>query len=204
MKAEEYIPDKLSGRNRRLLYEWQKLDHTLSGRSDIGWSVVATNAEGLPICYHIDYQIYSICGVTDIENLNQRGILNKPLFADRFLMRIDLPEKYPCVDALPTLCFLTKDDSGKDIPHPWHPNIRYFGSFAGRVCINMADSYTDLVWGVERVASYLRYECYHAISEPPYPEDLQVAAWVIRQGEPNGWIYFTQNEKKENENVYQN
>jgi hypothetical protein len=41
---------------------------------------------------------------------------------------------------------------------------------------------------VKRVASYLTYERYHAVAEPPYPEDLQVAAWVIRQAEPNGWI----------------
>ena len=59
---------------------------------------------------------------------------------------------------------------------------------AGRVCINMSDTYTDLLWGVKRVASYLRYDCYHAVSAPPYPEDLQVAAWVVQQGEPNGWI----------------
>ena len=40
----------------------------------------------------------------------------------------------------------------------------------------MADTYTDLVWGVERVAHYLRYDVYHAVSEPPYPEDLKVAS----------------------------
>lgn len=195
MKAEDYIPGQLSGRNRRLLYEWQKLEQALKGRSDIGWHVVATNAVGLPTSYCVDYQIHSICGVTDVENLNLPGVINKPLFADRFLMQIELPERYPCVDAAPVLRFLTKDDDGNDIPHPWHPNIRYFGSFAGRVCINMADTYTDLLWGVERVASYLRYECYHAIAEPPFPEDMQVAAWVIRQGEPNEWVYFSQDEK---------
>ena len=92
----------------------------------------------------------------------------------------------------PSLNFLTVDLSGQPIPHPWHPNIRYFGAFAGKVCINMADTYTDLLWGVERVASYLRYDTYHAIMEPPYPEDLKVAAWVRHQGEPNGWIYFEQ------------
>ena len=195
LKAEDYIPGKLSGRDRRLLFEWQKLERALSGRSDISWSVVATNAAGLPTGYCFDYRIRSLCGVTDIENLNLKGVTNEPLFADCFLMRIDLPEKYPCVDAAPVLHFLTKDEDGNDIPHPWHPNIRYFGSFAGRVCINMADTYTDLLWGVERVASYLRYECYHAVAEPPYPEDMQVAAWVIRQGEPKGWVFFSQNEK---------
>jgi hypothetical protein len=107
-------------------------------------------------------------------------------------MMIDLPHNYPCVDAPPSLCFLTADATGQPIPHPWHPNIRYFGAFAGRVCLNMTDTYTDLLWGVQRVASYLRYDTYHALIEAPYPEDLKVAAWVTRQGEPKEWIYFEQ------------
>ena len=181
-------PKALSGRNKRLLHEWRKLEQGLYGRSDISWSVVSTNAEGLPIRYHIDYHINSICGVTHLEHLNEAGIVNEPLYADNFQMLIDLPAKYPCVDGVPAFRFLTADADGKAIPHPWHPNIRYFGDFAGRVCINMADTYIDLLWGIERVADYLHYDCYHALAEPPYPEDLQVAAWVLLQGEPNGWI----------------
>ena len=190
MKSEDFDSRILTGRNRRLLNEWQQLEKGLSNRSDICWRVVKTNAEGLPTGYHIDYNIRSICGVTCVERLNEPGVVNKPLFADHYQMRIDLPPSFPCVDGAPVLHFLTVDEQERPLPHPWHPNIRYFGSFAGRVCINMNDTYTDLVWGVKRVASYLRYECYHAVSEPPYPEDLQVAAWVIRQGEPNEWIWF--------------
>ena len=190
MKSDAFDPKALSGRNRRLLYEWQKLEQGLEGRSDICFRVDAVNAEGLPIRYHIDYSIHSLCGVTHVDALNQQGVCNEPLFADHYQMQIELPVNYPCVDGAPVFRFLTSDANGQSIPHPWHPNIRFFGTFAGRVCINMADTYTDLLWGVRRVASYLRYECYHAVSEPPYPEDLQVAAWVIRQGEPNGWVPF--------------
>ena len=190
MKSETFDPKSLSGRNKRLLHEWQKLEQGLDGRSDICCRVDATNADGLPTQYHIDYHINSLCGVTHIEALNRQGLINEPIFANHYQMLITLPENYPCVDGAPVFCFLTTDNQGQAIPHPWHPNIRYFGAFAGRVCINMSDTYTDLLWGVKRVASYLRYECYHAISEPPYPEDLQVAAWVIRQGEPHGWIPF--------------
>ena len=118
------------------------------------------------------------------------GIENPPVFATGYQMRIDLPDGYPSVDAPPTFRFLTHTDQGQPIPHPWHPNIRYFGDFAGRVCINMPDTYCDLAWGVERVALYLHYDIYHAICEPPYPEDLKVASWVIRQAEPNGWTVF--------------
>lgn len=184
----KYDPKSLSGKNRRLLHEWQKLEQGLEGRSDICCRVDATNTDGLPIRYHIDYHINSLCGVTHVETLNQQGVINEPLYADHYQMLITLPTNYPCVDGAPVFRFLTTDNQGQNIPHPWHPNIRYFGDFAGRVCINMSDTYTDLIWGVKRVASYLRYECYHAISEPPYPEDMQVAAWIIRQGEPNGWV----------------
>ncbi len=196
MKSVDFDPKLLSGRNRRLLHEWQKLEDQYYGRSDISCRVVKRNGDGLPTAYLINYQLLSICGVERVEQLGKPGISNPPLFAKGFLMRIDLPQGYPSVDAPAAFRFLTHDETGASIPHPWHPNIRYFGDFAGRVCINMADTYTDLVWGVGRVGEYLRYERYHAVTEPPYPEDMQVAAWVIRQGEPNEWIYFNQ-EKNE-------
>ena len=155
----------MNGRSKRLLNEWQTLQHGLDGRKDISCRVLTTNADGVPDSYLVDYQIRSICGVTDMAQL----------------------ANYPQVDGEPVMTFLTHDGRGNALPHPWHPNIRYFGSFAGRVCINMADSYTSLLWAVQRIGAYLRYEVYHATMEPPYPEDLQVATWVRDQGEPNGW-----------------
>ena len=101
-----------------------------------------------------------------------------------------MPEAYPDIDAPPSFRFLTCDEEGNPIPHPWHPNIRYSGDFAGRVCLNAMDTHAGLAWAVERVESYLRYERYHALNEAPYPEDQRVAAWVIREGEPNDWIVF--------------
>ena len=182
----------IKGRDRRLQHEWQKLEDQLKGRSDIQYHAVRWNATGLPIAYLVDYRIRSICGVEHVEQLGEPDVLNPPLFAKGFRMRIDIPPGYPCVDAPPAFRFLTNDENNVPLSHPWHPNIRYFGDFAGRVCINMADTYTDLAWGVERIGQYLRYERYHAVNEPPYPEDMKVAAWVIRQGEPNKWIYFSQ------------
>lgn len=178
------------GRNRRLLNEWRKLEERLNGRRDIQLQVVRRNADGLPTAYLVNYQLRSICGVDNLEHFGERGVTNAPVYATGYQMRIDIPDGYPSVDCPPVFRFLTHDSEGRAIPHPWHPNIRWFGDFAGRVCINMADTYTDLVWGVERVGHYLRYDIYHAVSEPPYPEDLKVASWVIRQGEPNEWIYF--------------
>lgn len=191
-ESHQYDPSQLSGRNRRLLYEWRQLEEKLAGRQDISLSIIRRNAAGLPVAYLIDYHLRSICGVEHADCLNEDGVENRPLFSEGFRMALELPTGYPDVDAPPMLNFLTVDASGQPIAHPWHPNIRYFGAFAGKVCINMADTYTDLLWGVERVASYLRYDTYHATLEPPYPEDLQVAAWVRHQGEPKGWIYFEQ------------
>lgn len=189
-ESEGYEISQYKGRNRRLLYEWQQLDQRLGHRRDINCQPVRRNKEGLPTAYLVDYQLKSICGVENVEHLGDKGTENPPVFATGYLMRIDLPDGYPSVDAAPVFRFLTYDEQGQPIPHPWHPNIRYFGDFAGRVCINMPDTYTDLAWAVERVAQYLRYEIYHAVSEPPYPEDLKVAAWVIRQGEPKEWTVF--------------
>lgn len=192
MRSDSYIPGSLSGRNRRLLHEWRTLEERFDGRSDVSVSVAAVNAAGLPVRYRVDYHLRSICGVEGVERLGEPGVSNPPLFADRFCMEIELPASYPCVDGAPVFRFLTADGQGRALPHPWHPNIRWFGPMAGRVCLNMSDSYTDLAWGVARIADYLRYELYHAVAEPPYPEDLQVAAWVVRQGEPHEWIYFDQ------------
>ena len=129
-------------------------------------------------------------GVERIERLNEPGVSNPPIFASEFSMCIVLPPNYPCVDAPVEFRFLTQDSAGNPIPHPWHPNIRYFGEFAGRVCLNTPDTYAGLDWCVDRVASYLSYERYHAVQGPPYPEDFKVAEWVVRQGEPNDWICF--------------
>lgn len=175
----------LCGRSRRLLAEWEKLEGMSRGRDDISVSPARLNPDGMPTAYLVEYRIRSICGVSDGPDGK-----NPPVFADKFLMRIELPEGYPGIDAQPVMRFLTRDEDGNEIPHPWHPNIRYSGGFAGRVCLNMVDSYTDLAWAVLRVASYLRYEVYHALNEPPYPEDQNVAAWVIRQGEENDWTVF--------------
>ncbi len=185
----------MNGRSKRLLNEWQTLQRGLEGRKDICCQVLTTNQDGVPNSYRIDYHIRSICGVTNMEQLGKAGIKNEPLFADHFTMHIELPANYPQVDGAPRLTFLTHDEQGQEMAHPWHPNIRYFGSFGGRVCINMADTYTSLLWAVQRVGAYLRYEIYHATMEPPYPEDLLVATWIREQGEPYEWIYFENKNK---------
>ena len=103
---------ELTGRNRRLQYEWKNLEKRLSSRSDIEFSITKVNAQDMPIGYQITYHIKSICGVTNIENLDKPCVDNEPIFADEFKMQIDIPEDYPCIDAIPEFCFKTKDSEG--------------------------------------------------------------------------------------------
>ncbi len=193
MYRPDFDVNRLSGRDRRLFYEWSQLERAFGQGGKIRFEVAECNSRGLPIKYRVAYHIRSIQGVERVEALDMPGVSNPPIFASLFLMTITLPDNYPCVDAPVEFRFLTCDEAGKAIPHPWHPNIRYFGEFAGRVCLNTPDTYASLLWGVRRVALYLRYDLYHAAQHPPYPEDPKVARWVVRQGEPNGWVYFDQN-----------
>lgn len=170
----------MTGRDRRLQYEYELLKERFEAHPDITVSVTGRNASDIPNRYEVRYDIRCFCAVEDVEHLNEPGYRNSPVYADSFLMALELPPAYPSVDAPPVFRFLTHDAQGQPIPHPWHPNIRWFGDMAGRVCLNMPDTYTDLAWGVSRVAQYLRYERYHAVNEPPYPEDRQVAIWVLK------------------------
>lgn len=188
----DFSPEKMTGRNRRLYYEWNRLEEVLSKRQDISYVVCKRNAQGLPVGYWVTYRILSPCGVEKMDSLDDPSVENPPVFASEFFMQIDLPANYPCVDGAPSFRFLTEKADGTPLSHPWHPNIRYFGEFAGRVCINAMDTHVDLAWCVERIALYLRYELYHALPESPYPEDMTVAKWVIKQGEPHDWVYFDQ------------
>lgn len=176
-------PSQVKGRQRRLLSEWMEIVERLSGRSDITVRVGRTNQAALPTEYVVKYDIRSICGI---------DASGTPLFAPCFTMKITLPPDYPQIDAPPEFHFVEADGSRH---LPWHPNIRYYGDMAGRVCLNRLNTFTSIAWGIERVAMYLRYELYHALPTPPYPEDLKVAEWVRKQGEPNEWIFFDQDNR---------
>ncbi|WP_455621403.1 hypothetical protein [Parabacteroides sp.] len=179
--------EAFSGRNLRLLREWEILDLRLANREDMDYRVARYNAKGIAVEYDVFYHIRSFCGIDSLQ---------KPLFADEFALRLAIPEGFPCVDSPVELFFLSVDVSNRDMPCPWHPNIRYHGTFRGRVCLNKMDSFTEIAWCVERVASYLRYERYHALNYPPFPEDLTVAKWVVEYGEPMGYINQLLNDEK--------
>lgn len=184
---DKFRDTRFKGRNARLFNEWNAIEKRCENDSEILCLVRKRNEVQLPVEYDVVYNIRSFCGV---EAPDAYG-LQKPMFADQFTMRISIPNNYPAIDAKLEFKFLLKDMFGNDIPHPWHPNIRYFGDFAGRVCLNASacGSFTDLAWYIDRVAHYLHYDQYHAkIGVPPFPEDDKVAEWVEKQAEPQGWI----------------
>lgn len=178
----------LSGRDARLLQEWKELDAVCSKRRasspdirkpSLSYIIRRKNAIGLPTEYEIWYRVKSIVGVEETEPPR------KPIFGNLHKMSVVLPNNYPSADGNPVFTFIT------DI---WHPNIRYSGSFKGHVCLTIKEmgvlaSIKDLVLRVER---YLKYQMYHAQNTYPYPEDQSVAEWVREEGEPNGWVKFTQ------------
>lgn len=185
---EMYEQDGLSGRDARLLKEWKELDALCAKRRaisadprrpTISYIVRRRNVLGLPTEYEIWYRCKSIVGIR--EDMLPR----EPIFGYLHKMSILLPNNYPAADGNPIFTFRS------DV---WHPNIRYAGSFKGHVCLTIKEmgvlaALKDLVLRVER---YLKYQLYHAQNTYPYPEDQTVAEWVREEGEPNGWIPFTQ------------
>ena len=169
------------GRDARLFNEWDKLHEACAGSDEISYSVIKTNASGLPVTYQIVFHIQSITGV---ENADEQG-LQKPVFGDSHVLRISLSNNFPALDGgYPEFKFVT------DV---WHPNVRYRGDFKGRVCLNFDEYGTtaNIADQVATIASYLRYTEYHARDEHPYPEDRTVAQWVMEQAEPQGWTRFS-------------
>ena len=179
---------ELTGRDARLLQEWQQLDSLCNKRRaesknprkpSISYIIRKKNIIGLPTEYEIWYRVKSIVGVKDTPAPRE------PIFGYLHKMSIVLPNNYPSADGNPIFTFRS------DI---WHPNIRHSGSFKGHVCLTIKEmgvlaSLKDLVLRVER---YLMYQLYHAQNTYPYPEDQNVAEWVREEAEPNGWTRFGQ------------
>ena len=186
-EVDEYRGRTKPGRETRLFNEWDKIDKYCQNSKEISCIIRKRDPKSrIPFAYEIIFEINSIIGVKDPD---EQG-LQKPIFGNKHILRIHLPNNYPnVVGGYPEVKFLT------DV---WHPNVRFFGDFKGHVCLNFEDSGTEtpLIDYIDRIADYLRYTDYHAdVNEYPYPEDRTVAQWVIEQAEPQGWLNFYENEK---------
>lgn len=137
----------------------------------IRWEVVQTVSPlNIPVVYHIHYHIKSIVGIK--EDLH-------PVYADHHILELSIPAQYPLEGC--KLAMLT------DV---WHPNIKSDGKFKGRVCSNTGSfgTHFDLYQLVLRVGEILQYKNYLAEQIPPFPEDLNVAKWILEFAEPAGIV----------------
>lgn len=190
-----YNQKELSGRDARLWREWKELDSLCEKRKaaaanprqpSISYIIRRKNAMGLPTEYEIWYRVKSIVGVKDTP------VPREPIFGNLHKLSIVLPNNYPSADGNPIFTFRT------DV---WHPNIRYSGSFKGHVCLTIKEMgvLASLKELVLRVEMYLKYKMYHAENIYPYPEDQNVAEWVREEAEPNGWVHFSQDTSRQEE-----
>jgi len=181
MEDLDFYKDKVKpGRDTRLYNEWKMIDAEYASNDAVFYNISKRSPSGMPLAYEITFLIKSITGV---EDPGSQG-LQKPVFGDKHILRITIPNNYPSADGgYPDFKFVT------DV---WHPNVRFFGEFKGHVCLNFDGSGTStpLAEFISKVAAYLRYDEYHALDEEPYPEDQTVAQWVRKQAEPQGWTKF--------------
>jgi ubiquitin-protein ligase len=183
-EIDKYRNEKYKGKNFHLFNQWDLLDKRYGNDDRIAAIVVKKqNAQSkLPEKYEIIFNIKSIVGV---KPKNEKG-LEEPVFGNKHKMTIELPENYPSAGGgFPVFKFIT------DV---WHPNIRFFGDFKGRVCLNFQDypPTEPLTTFVDRIIGYLPYDDYFAEDRYPWPEDVIVAEWVREQAEPNKWLNFIQ------------
>lgn len=124
----------------------------------------------IPVKYLVVYHLRTIVGINDDQS---------PVFGNRHEVEITLPKRYPLESAK----IYTKTDV-------WHPNIQFHGKFKGRICgntQNFGKGY-GLRQLVLRIGEILQYKNYHAEHTHPFPEDSQVAEWIITYAEPKGII----------------
>lgn len=157
-------------RDKRLATEHRLLHEFCSKTDKISYEVVGKRTP--PEKYLIHYHLKSIIGV--------EAETQAPLYGDHHIIEISLPKGFPIEGA--------RIYAQTDI---WHPNIKWSGRYKGRVCGNLESfgkMYTlDLL--VRRIGHILQYKNYHAEKEiSPYPEDFEVADWVVEVAEPQGFF----------------
>jgi len=165
------MPKYRDPRLRRLEKEYRLLEE-FCDQSDLIDFVPFKQKRGFPPeRYHITYRVKSIVGIDH----NQ-----VPIFGEKHVAEITIPPTFP----------LAKQPECKMITPVWHPNIKFDGEYAGRICINEGalGHWHTLDMLAERIGEMLQYKNYHAENTAPHPEDGRVALWVREFGEPRGVI----------------
>ncbi|GAB4416772.1 MAG: hypothetical protein OHK0039_26430 [Bacteroidia bacterium] len=120
-----------------------------------------------PDTYIITYKLRSIVAI-DADK--------QPVYADEHRVQVTFPANFPIGGAS---CYM--------LTPAWHPNIKWDGPYKGRICGNTAEfgSLFFLNMLVLRIGEILQYKNYHAVQEPPFPEDENVARWMREFAEPH-------------------
>ncbi|MCC6460574.1 MAG: hypothetical protein IT260_08900 [Saprospiraceae bacterium] len=139
--------------------------------SAIRWEPVETVTHlKIPYKYHVHFYINSIIGIDEHK---------MPVYGKKHTAEIELPPQYPLEP-----CRI------KMITDLWHPNIKWKGSFKGRICAQAEKFGTiyELPQLILRIGEILQYKNYHAEHVAPFPEDAEVAKWVTEFAEPNNIV----------------
>ena len=160
-------------RDNRLIKEFNAIDELCSKTSKIGYEVIETNRRNIPEKIKITYtNVKSIIGIHPDKT---------PVYGHTHEAKLVFPIDFPGTSH-PEI-FMTSDI--------WHPNIKSKDPKKGRICINakQISKYHGVDDLIHRVGELLQYKNYWAIWEPPYPEDEDVAEWVISFAEPNNIVH---------------
>lgn len=159
----------LQGRRARLILEYEQLIN-LEKRSDFIKIEPVNKIEGMPPEeYIITFTCRGIAGLRPD---------NSPEFAEFHQVSMKLSSNFPNQE--PYLKWLTPI---------WHPNIEH--KEPHHVCTNNVQNWfstkslKDLVVSLGEMVQYRRY---HAEWVAPFPLDKEVADWVIKFAEPNGFL----------------
>ena len=155
-------------RDNRLALEHQLLRALCNQSEVISYTAVERKGALPPEKYLISYKLKSIISIDNDQN---------PVFGYNHQAVITIPPEFP-LGGQP-ICYMKTS--------LWHPNIKYSGHYAGRICINAQalGHWHTLDMLVLRIGQMLQYKNYHAINIQPYPEDAEVARWVREYAEPN-------------------
>lgn len=161
-------PEFHNPRDNRLAKEHELLDDFCQQSNLVSYEAQMRRGKRPPDRYLFHYRVRSIVGI---------GSNQMPIYGEDHTAEIEISPQFP----------LGGQPSCKMLTPLWHPNIKFDGNFAGKICINAEalGSWHTIDMLAERIGEMLQYKNYHAINEPPYPEDAKAAQWVREFAEPN-------------------
>ncbi len=158
------------GVNRRKLNELALVKEYMDFNPDFSYRVLKykVGESDIPEIFEFTFNMRSFVGIQADDT---------PIIGEKHVFTFDMGGKYPMQK--PELLALT---------YVWHPNIKFYHTKRS-VCFNWDATGNVTVFHIlSMLYDMLRYDNYWAENEPPYPDDLEVALWVRKVGEPKGYI----------------